>query len=60
MRLRLMGLEDELIDFAKNLDDLERAGKIEIVFISKPYLNSNRTEYRVYCEFELKRGANKC
>lgn len=55
-----MGFKDELIDFAKNLDDLERAGKIEIVFISKPYLNSNRTEYRVYCELELKRGANKC
>ena len=60
MKLRIMGINEDLIKFSKLLTELEEIGVIQIISSSKLYPNRNSIESRGYCEINiLKNISNK-
>ncbi len=52
MKIRIMGLPEDLANFSNLLTQLESAGAIQIISASKPYPNRNSIEYRGYVELK--------
>lgn len=53
MKIRVMGLSEDLSDFSTLLVHLESLGVIQIISASKPYPNRNSIEYRGYVELRI-------
>lgn len=62
MKLRVMGINEDLIKFSNLLTELEKIGIIQIVSSSRPYPNRNSIESRGYVEINILKdlkGVNK-
>lgn len=53
MKLRIMGVEEDLIAFSNLLRELQNNGKIQLISASKPYPNRNSIEMRGYSEIKI-------
>lgn len=53
MKLRVMGIEKDLVNFSNHLKALEILGRIQIVSSSKPYPNRRSIESRGYVEIKV-------
>ena len=53
MKLRVMGINEDLIRFSNLLTELEKIGIIQIVSSSRPYPNRNSIESRGYVEINI-------
>ena len=53
MKLRVMGMEEDLAIFSKHLLALQSSGRIRIISSSKPYPNRRSIECRGYVEIQV-------
>lgn len=53
MKIRVMGINEDLIKFSSLLCQLEAVGAVKIISASRPYPNRNSIESRGYVEVEI-------
>lgn len=56
MKIRVMGVKEDLINFSTLLTQLESVGAVQIISASKPYPNRNSIEFRGYVKLNILRS----